>query len=270
MRKILCAGGFLFLYHMSWPQASRLLNAGDMGSRPLTIITTANQPVSLLNYRVITAAVAGEKKFLFPSYGQYSLGLAIPEGKNCFGFSVEYGGSSLLSQTLVHLAYARSLGEKLGLALQFNYQSLSLPGIYGKASAIYARLGGAIQLTQQLKMAFHITDPFKNLAVKNGETIHSGDYSAGFGYQPSEKMYAGLLVKKQELQDPQVIVDLLYDPVSSLRVNGQLDLTNGSAGIGLQWKQKYIQFGLMVAIHPQLGISPVSILQFQSMKNKLP
>ena len=270
MRKILCAGGFLFLMPAAYTQSSFLLNAGSLSRNPLSVISLAEQPASLLSNRSLTLGIGGEKTFLVSGYGQYTIALALPEGKNSFGLSAFYGGSVLLHKTNLSLNYARRLGDKLGLALQFNYSSLSLPDNYGKGAAVFSRLGISLQLTPQLKTAFHISDPFGSSSLKNGEWIHRPDYSVGLGYEPSEKFYAGILFQKQESSDPQLFIDLVYNPLSYLRVHGGINAADASSWIGVCWFQRHFQFGLIVSMHQQLGLSPVSHLQFQQRKNQLP
>ncbi len=266
----MCAGGFLFLLMSAFAQTTFTLNSGSLSQRPLSVISLAEQPLSLLSSSAFTLGIAGEKRFMLSGYGQYSLGLAVPERKNCFGLSFFYGGSSLLHKTNLSLNYARRLGDKLGLAIQFNYSTLALAETYGKISSIYSRLGLSIQLTPQLKTAFHITDPFGNSSKKNGEPIQSPAYSVGLGYEPSEKFYAGVFFQKQELSDPQFIVDLVYNPISYLRIHGGINTGNGASWIGISWMRKHFQFGLIVSIHQQLGLSPLSLVQFQQTKNQLP
>lgn len=266
----MCAGGFLFLLKAAYAQSSPLLNTGSLASQPISAISLAGQPTSLLAFHHFSIGIAGEKRFLLPGYGEYSLALIIPEKKNGFGISAFYGGSLDLHRTNLGLAYARQFGEKMGVALQFNYRVLSISGDYGNTTSVLTRVGFSFQLTPQLKTSIHISDPFGMASSGEKENWAGPDYSAAIGYALSEKCYAGVLIQKQESREPSVIADIIYSPFSYLRVHGGLNATTGASWLGICFRRKNFQFGLCISIDQRVGYWPVSTIGFESAKNPLP
>lgn len=270
MRKILCAGGFLLVMAAAHSQPAVALSAGSQSRHPLSALSVIRQPVNVLSIHAPTLALAGEKKMLLPDYGEYSLALVLPEKKNGFAFSSFYRGSALLHFTDLSLGYARHLGTALGLSVQFNYWSLKVAGNYPKHHRIFTRLGVALPLTSQCKASIHISDPFWGHSQKGEDRLPGSEYVAGLGYDVSEKCYAGMQVRKEEAKEPVLVMDLVYSPVSFLKIHGGIQTGNASSWIGICWKKNRFRFGLVVSVHQILGISPLSIAEMEFKKEERP
>lgn len=82
---------------------------------------TSNQ-AALAGAKFAAVGVYGERRFMLEETSLYGLALALPT-KNLgnFGVMVNYSGFSNFNENKAGLAYARSLGSKVDIGIQFNY-----------------------------------------------------------------------------------------------------------------------------------------------------
>ena len=100
---------------------------------------TSNQ-ASLAQLKNAAAGVYAERRFMLNELNVYNGVIALPTHSGNFGLKTGYSGFSDYNETQIGLAYARSLGSKMDIGTQFNYNSIQIAG-YGGASAISFEAG---------------------------------------------------------------------------------------------------------------------------------
>ena len=80
---------------------------------------TSNQ-AALANTKQTSVGVFGERRFLLAETSSYAAALAIPTKLGNVGVSMNYAGFKNFNENKIGLAYARSLGKKVDIGVQFN------------------------------------------------------------------------------------------------------------------------------------------------------
>jgi hypothetical protein len=114
----------------------------------------------------------------------YPAAFAIPTKNGNFGFNIIYCGFKSFIENQIGLAYARSLGGKVDIGIQFNYYGYGVPP-YISASTLNFEIGATIQLTEKLNMGLHVSNPAGGTFTKTGEKITT-DFTFGLGYDVSD------------------------------------------------------------------------------------
>ena len=96
-----------------------------------------------------SAGVYGERRFLLNELSLYQLAIAVPTKSGNFGIKAGYFGFSDYNESQMGLAYARKLGSKVDIGVQFNYNGIQISG-YGNSSAINFEIGTVLHLTDKL------------------------------------------------------------------------------------------------------------------------
>ena len=73
-----------------------------------------------------SAGVYGERRFLLDELSLYQLAIAVPTNSGNFGVKAGYYGFSDYNESQMGLAYARKLGSKVDIGVQFNYNGIRL------------------------------------------------------------------------------------------------------------------------------------------------
>jgi hypothetical protein len=192
--------------------------------------------------------------------------VAIPTRSGNFGMDGRYFGTIDYSETQLGLAYARNIGNKMDLGVQFNYYALRIAG-YGNASSLNFEIGTIFHLTDNFNAGIHMYNPLGSKLGKNGEEKLASIYSFGIGFEPSQSFFFSLELKKEEDKPPDVIAGLQYKFLQQLLARGGISTATCSIyfGVGFQWKS--MRLDATASYHPQLGISP-GILLLYNFDNK--
>ena len=91
---------------------------------------TGNQ-AALANTKHAGVGLYGERRFLLHETSSYTLAAAIPTQLGNFGLQLNYSGFKNFNENKIGLAYARSLGKKVDIGVQFNYYGYRIPA-YGQ------------------------------------------------------------------------------------------------------------------------------------------
>ena len=225
---------------------------------------TGNQ-AALMQARSPGIGVYGERRFMLPGNDVYCMAAAVPTAKGNFGLQVNYSGFPGFSEQAAGLAYARSLGSRADLGVQFNYYSYRIPG-YGNASAIYFEAGAIVHLTEKLNAGIHFYNPYGGkLEKKTGEKIASV-YQFGIGYDASEEFYFGGTISREENEPINVIAGIQYRFKKQFFFRGgfRSDNSTGFGGAGFMYKG--MRMDIIASYHQQLGISPGVLLAWNLKK----
>lgn len=227
---------------------------------------TANQ-ASLAQLTNISAAVYGERKFLLTELNSYTAAIGFPTSSGNFGLKTVYNGFSDYNETQTGLAYARKLGKKIDVGVQFNYQGLRIAG-YGNASAISFELGTILHLTDQLHAGIHVSNPVGGKFGKNQQEKLSSVYAVGLGYDASEKFFISAEIEKEEGQPINVNAGLQYKFIPQVLVRVGMSSATSSAWVGVGLTIKSFRVDITTSYHPQLGITPGMLLLFNFNKKQ--
>ena len=224
----------------------------------------ANQ-AALARLNNVAVGIYGEKRFLLNELGLYDATVAVPTSSGNFGIDARYYGFADYNENQVGLAYARSLGRKVDVGVQFNYYNVRVAG-YGNASSVNFEIGTILHLTDKLNAGLHAYNPMESKLGKNEEEKLASIYSAGIGYEASGKFFISVEIEKEEDRPVNVNVGLQYKFLPQLLARAGISAATSTLyfGIGFGWKS--MRLDATASYHPQLGITPGLLLIF--VRNK--
>jgi len=225
---------------------------------------TSNQ-ASLAQMKHASAGVYGERRFLLDELALYQLAIAVPTRSGNFGVKAGYYGFSDYNESQIGLAYGRKLGSKVDVGVQFNYNAIRISS-YGNSSAINFEIGTVLHLTEKLHAGVHAYNPVGGKFGKNQEEKLASVYTAGLGYEASEKFFVSAEIEKEENQPVNVNAGMQYKflPQLMARVGIAANTSNIYAGVGLSLKS--FRLDVVAGYHPQLGITPGLMLLYNFSK----
>ena len=249
------------------PVAASYIGPGAYSNSHIDVFSfTANQ-AALARLKNSSVGIYGEKRYMLNELGFYNTAFALPTSSGNFAVKGGYFGFSDYNETQAGLAYARQLGDKIDIGVQFNYYNIRTAG-YGSASAISAEAGVIMHLTEKLNAGFHIANPMGAKFGKNSDEKLPFVYSAGLGYEGSENFFISLEVEKEESMPVNVNAALQYRFAKQLFARAGI-VTNTSAfwlGAGVLYRA--VRIDATATYHPQLGITPGLLLIFNFSKPK--
>jgi hypothetical protein len=219
---------------------------------------------ALASLKSFSAGVYGERRFMLADLSLYKAAFALPTSSGVFGFQANYFGSASYNESQVGLAYGRKLG-KIDIGVQFNYYNFKASG-YGTASSINFEAGLILHVTNQLETGVHIYNPTgTKIGKQAGEKLPS-IYSAGFGYDVSEKFFMGAEFQKTEDRQVDVSAGLQYRFDEKLFARGGIASATNSFYFGFGFLVNGFRIDVTASVHPQLGVTPALMLLYSSAK----
>ncbi len=215
---------------------------------------TANQ-AALAQAKNFSAGMYGEKRFLLQELSFYQLAVALPTKSGNFGVKAGYYGFAEFNESQIGLAYARKLGEKADVGVQFNYNGVNIAG-YGNASAINFEIGTILHLTEKINAGIHIYNPVGGKLGKSGEEKLASVYSFGMGYEASDKFFISAEIEKEENQPVNINAGMQYKFLPQLMARAGIATVSSNAYFGVGFFLKTFRIDITAAYHPQLGITP--------------
>src|SRR5438045_1084491 len=120
------------------PMSSAYTGPGAYSNNHIDVFSFHANQAALAKLNNISAGIYGEKRFLLNELGLYDAAIAIPTSSGNFGIDARYYGFADYNESQIGLAYARSLGNKVDVGVQFNYYNIRVAG-YGNASSEIGR-----------------------------------------------------------------------------------------------------------------------------------
>lgn len=215
---------------------------------------TGNQ-AALAQANEAAVGVYGERRFMLANISAYSLAAAVPSKLGNFGVQVNYSGFKNFTENKFGLAYARSLGSKMDVGIQFNYYGYRIP-VYGSASAIYAEAGAIFHVSDKLNAGVHVYNPMNAKLGKDGDEKLASAYKFGLGYDASENFFVSGEINKEEDKPVNVTAGAQYQFAKQFfaRAGFLSESSTVFAGAGVSFKN--IRVDVAGSYHPQLGLSP--------------
>lgn len=227
----------------------------------------ANQ-ASLAQQKNIAAGVYGERRFMLKEMSSYSALVVVPTSTGNLGLQTNYTGFNHYNETKIGLAYARHLGTKLDIGAQFNYQAIKIP-VYGNASAISFEIGTILHITEKFNAGIHINNPVGGKFGKDQQEKLPSIYTAGFGYDVSEKVLISCEIVKEEQQPVTVNAGIQYNLLPQVFARAGIASATSSMWFGIGLLLKSFRVDVTSSYHPQLGITPglLFVFNFKEKKN---
>jgi hypothetical protein len=221
-------------------------------------------PASLASLKNISAGVYAERKFYLKELDQYRINAAMPLQNGKLGFQINHWGSGIFNESELSLAYARNMG-KLDAGIQFNYYQIKTSG-YGKASTINFDAGLIFHATERLRTGIHIYNPVRKDLNKTREKLPF-IYSAAIGYDASNKVFIGGMIRKSENQPVNIQTGLQY--CFDEKLIARMGISTGTTAFyfGAGFKIGLLRLDVTASLHQYLGITP-SLLIIYTSKNK--
>jgi hypothetical protein len=226
---------------------------------------TANQ-AALAKVTQAGVGVYGEKRFLLAAINSYAVATAVPTKMGNFGIQLNYSGFKNFNESKIGFAYARSLGKKVDVGIQFNYYGYRIPA-YNTVSTINFEAGAIIHFTDKLNGGFHMYNPVGGKLGKSREEKLASAYKFGLGYDASENFFISSEIIKEEDKPVNVIAGIQYHFAKQFfaRAGFMSGSSAAFAGAGIGWKN--LRLDVAGSYHPQLGFSP-GILLIANFGNK--
>lgn len=244
---------------LQYPQSIPYSGITSYSSRQQDVFSFAANQAALAGISSTSLGIFAERKFMVSEISIYSVAASMPTVLGNFGFQFNYGGFKNYHESRLGMAYARRLGNKIAMGIQFNYSGYRIPS-YTIASAINVEAGLIFHLTEQLNAGLHIYNP---IGVKLGKGLSeklSPVYSFGIGYDAAENFYAGIVLIKQE-DIPLNITSLIQYNLNRLfYLKGGYSSAGSQAFGGVGFCLKKFRFDIIINYHPQLGVYPGMLL----------
>ena len=226
---------------------------------------TGNQ-AALAQVQHIGLGVYGERRFLLAETGYYALSAVFPSKLGNIGLQLNYGGFKNFNENKIGLAYARKLGTKLDLGIQFNYYGYRVPA-YNSAYAINFETGVIMHFTDKFRGGMQVYNPVGGKLGKSGNEKLASVYTIGMGYDASANFFAGASIIKEEDKPVNCIAGVQYQFARRFfaRLGISTETTSVFGGAGLSWNN--LRIDISASYHPQLGFSP-GILLIMPAKGK--
>ncbi|MDQ3276761.1 MAG: hypothetical protein M3Q06_00435 [Bacteroidota bacterium] len=211
----------------------------------------------------LSAGVYTERRFMLKELASFNGAVVVPTGSGNFGWRGDYFGSAAYNQSSTGLAYARELGSKVALGVQFNYYALTTAG-YGRASTIGFDAGILLKVSSQVNAGLQVSNPLGASWGKEGVERIPALYAAGLGYDVSKQVFIGLEVEKQEDKPVSVNAGLHYAVAEKLVARTGVHSAAQLYYLGVGVVLKHFRVDVTASVHPYLGTTPGMLLLYSA------
>ncbi|HMO63010.1 MAG TPA: hypothetical protein PKC39_08685 [Ferruginibacter sp.] len=231
---------------------------GAYSTQHTDVFSFNNNQAALAQIKNTSFGVYGERRFMLSATTAYNASIAIPSTLGNFGVSMKRFGDKSFNENQLGLAYARSLGPKIDLGVQFNYYDYRVPG-YQNDNTLNAEIGIVAHLTDNLNAGVHVYNPVGGKFSKTDEKL-SSVYTFGLGYDASEQFFISAELVKEQDYPVNVNMGFQYRFEKIFFLRGGIATANsrGYAGAGISWSN--LRLDVSGSYHPQLGFSPGLLL----------
>ena len=243
------------------PISAVYLGLGAYSTQHTDVFSFLNNQAALAQIKTAAVGVYGEQRFLITATNVYTAAIAIPSNIGNFGVSLKYLGFKNFNENQIGLAYARSLGKKVDIGLQFNYYGYKVPA-YSNASTVNFELGAVVHLSDKLNAGIHVYNPVGGKLSKTDEKLTAA-YKFGLGYDVSDRFFVSTEIVKEENFPVNLNAGIQYQFAKQFfaRAGIASATSAGYAGVGMAWGN--FRLDVSGSYHPQLGISPGLLLMMK-------
>lgn len=257
----------LFSQTVRSPVSAPYIGLGALSNNQIDAFSFHSNQAALARIKNTAVGIYGEKRFLLNELGLYDATAVLPTSSGNFGLNASYYGFSDYNESQFGLAYARSLGSKADIGVQFNYYDVRVSK-YGNASAVNFEIGAILHLTENLNAGLHVYNPLAGKLGKDENEKLASVYSAGIGYEPSDKFFISVELQKVEDKPVNVKAGLQYKFLPELLARGGVSAATSTIYFGIGFKWKSVRLDATASYHPQLGITPGILLLYNFNKKE--
>ncbi len=234
------------------------------------VLSFTGNPAALALTKQAGAGVYSERRFMLKETSTYTFGAALPTRMGNFAIQLNYSGFKNFNEHKIGLAYARGLGKKVDVGVQFNYYGYRIPA-YGNKATLNFEVGAMLHVTDKLNAGIHVYNPVGgklgiSTSLSTDKEKLASVYKLGLGYDASDKFFISSEIIKEEDKSVNVIAGFQYRFAKQFFARAGFTGESGSAyvGAGLGWKN--LRLDISAGYHPQLGFSPgiLLIIHFKS------
>lgn len=197
-----------------------------------------------------------EKRFGLTGLSAFRLTALFATAAGGAGVEIRYFGNFLYQETSATLAYGRSLG-RLQLGWLGSLHQFRATG-YGQQRVAEIGLASRWALSDRLSTGLLLMNP---VPVRlNGTDRGAGLQRMGLGWLPSEQVYIGIDLIKEENRPLQAFALLRYRFTGELAGSTGIYSEEGQVFIGIEWRRKGFRTSISFGYHPFLGVSPAAYL----------
>ncbi|MDW8418881.1 MAG: hypothetical protein RML37_05665 [Chitinophagales bacterium] len=248
--------------------------ATGMGDASLTLSdvfsTTTNQ-AGLAFAEGFSGGIYADRRFLNASINNFNGALALCFGDKIgsFGISANYYGYKFFNETKLGLAYARKLGSKFAVGLQFDYLRMFIAE-NGQRQFFTFETGMQYKPWKFLTLGAHIYNPIPYKVEKVfGERLPT-IIRFGLGYEPSRTVLVAVEYQQDIHYKPQFKSGIEYRPIKYFSLRGGVQTSPFSASFGFGGAVAGARLDVSASYHPVLGITPQLSLIYTYLKKKKP
>ena len=259
--------------HYSFAQTLRqnismpYIGMGAYTTKQVDVFSFASNQAALAQTKEAGVGVFGERRFLLSQISNYGLAIALPTTLGNFGLQINQAGFANFNEQKLGLAYARSLGAKIDVGVQFNYYGYKIPA-YNSGSTINFEAGAIAHVSEKLNVGIHVYNPVSTSFGKQTAEKLAAAYKFGIGYDASENFYVSTEIVKEEDVPVNVTgaVQYHFEKQFFVRAGFKSDNKTGYAGAGFLYKK--LRVDVSSSFHPQLGVSPGLLLMYNFNKKE--
>lgn len=172
-----------------------------------------------------------------------------------FGLSINYYGDKNYNEMHAGLAYARKLGNKVGLGIRFDYLRLNAYQIKA-ANSFSFDIGLQYHILPKLKAGAHVYNPSRLKINEQYDERLSTLFQIGLSYEPIEQLNINAEFEKEIINKPNFKAGIEYKPIKLLAIRVGVNTQPIAATFGVGIHVKGFQLDLAARYHTQLGITP--------------
>jgi hypothetical protein len=262
---LICFNSFMNGQTVRRPVAAIYTGLGAYSINHVDVFSCTNNQGSLAQMKNASAGAYGERRFLLNELSFYQLAVAVPTKSGNFGVNAGYFGFSDYNESQIGLAYARKLGIKVDVGVQFNYNGIQISG-YGNSSAINFEAGVVLHLTEQLHAGVHVYNPVGGTFGKDQEEKLASVYAVGLGYEASEIFFVSAEIEKEEDQQVNVNAGMQYKFLPQFIASVGISTNTSIVYAGVGFVLKSFRLDVVASYHTQLGVTTGIMLVYNSSK----
>jgi len=249
------------------PVAAVYTGLGAYSNNHIDVFSFSNNQASLAQMKNASVGAYGERRFMLNELSLYQLAIAVPTTSGNFGVHAGYFGFSDYNESQMGLAYARKLGSKVDIGVQFNYNDIRASG-YGNSSAINFEISTVCHLTEKLNAALHAYNPATGKFGKNSDEKLASIYTIGLGYEASSKFLMSAEIEKEENQPVSINAGMQYKFLPQFMMRAGIVTNTSVLYGGASLFLKTFRLDAVASYHPQLGVTPGLLLIYDFKKKE--
>jgi hypothetical protein len=243
------------------PVAASYTGLGAYSISHTDVFSFVSNQASLAKIKSSAVGIYNERRFVLSELNYFGAAFTLPTQSGNFGINAGYFGFSDYNESQIGLAYARKLGSKLDVGVQFDYNSIRIAG-YGNATAVNFQIGAIMHLSEKLHAGMHVYNPAGGKFGKDQQEKLASAYKAGMGYEASDKFFVSAEIQKIENQPVNVLAGIQYKFLPQLMARVGINTETSVAYMGLGLQLKSFRVDVTASRHPQLGVSPGLLLLY--------